>query len=113
MDVHRSGAASKVIGDDRDTARAGTVARLAPDAGGPAEIRIHAESGGEGVRVWIGIDGDAAVVAIRSADLLEEILRETRASGHLLSAVICNGTPIYVGSSGIAPLSSKPSGETP
>lgn len=113
LDVHRSGGASNVIGDDRDTARAGTVARVARRDREPAEIRIHAESGGEGVRVWIGIDGDAAVVATRSADLLEEILRETRETGQLLSAVVCNGTPIYGGAPGNAPLSSKPSGETP
>lgn len=111
VNLHRNDAASKPTGDG--SRHAVTVGHFAPDGGEAARVRIHAEAGGEGVTVWIGIDGDAALVARRSADLLEELLRQARETGQLLSAVICNGTPIHGGSSGKPPLYSQSPGDTP
>lgn len=111
VDFQRSSEAGKVtVEAPRPASRTGPIG---PDLGEAAKVRIHAEACSEGVTVWIGIDGDAALVARRSADLLEELLRQAHATGQVLSAVICNGTPIHGGSPGNAPLLAHFSGDTP
>lgn len=62
-----------------------------PDAPGP---RVHVEIGPEGLCVWLGLDGDEAAVAARSAALLAE-LRRAQAPGHRLASVVCNGRTVY------------------
>lgn len=107
----RNGDAHTVVG--QGAGHASAEGPRVPDGGEPAPVRIHAEACGEGVTVWIGIDGDAALVARRSAELLEELLRHARESGRRVEAVICNGTPVYGGLPGNAPLDFQLSGEKP
>jgi hypothetical protein len=92
------------------TAAAPCSLRLAPSAGGGtgeapqatlrrasvstpahAEARMHVERDGEGVRVWIGLDGDEAAVAARAATLVLHLRRALQAEGHRLLALTCNG----------------------
>lgn len=60
----------------------------APDG---AALRLHVEAGAEGVRVWLGLDGDAALIAARAAALLPQLRRALEAEGHRLLAFTCNG----------------------
>lgn len=63
-----------------------------PPAG--ADVRMHVERDGEGVRVWVGLDGDEAAVAARAATLLLHLRRALQAEGQRLLAFTCNGRPV-------------------
>jgi hypothetical protein len=55
-------------------------------------VRVHVEQGASGLLVWIGVDGDAASAAARSAAILAQL----RGAASLpLAALVCNGTLVY------------------
>jgi hypothetical protein len=55
-------------------------------------VRVHVEQGASGLLVWIGVDGDAASAAARSAAILAQL----RGAASLpLAAVVCNGSLVY------------------
>lgn len=45
--------------------------------------------------LWIGVDGNAEIVAVRSTEILQALLRQAREAGQRLDAVVCNGKTIY------------------
>lgn len=67
-------------------------------------VRLHVETGPEGLRVWAGIDGDPAVVAARAAVLLAELRRALPAASQRLAHFVCNGTPVHAAAPAIRDL---------
>lgn len=67
-------------------------------ASGPhLDTRIHVEEHGpSGMTVWLGADGDAATVALKSAAVLAELQRALPLAGHRLARLVCNGVPVYI-----------------
>jgi hypothetical protein len=57
-----------------------------------APVRVHVEQGASGLLVWIGVDGDAATAAARSAAILAQL---RGAAALPLAAVVCNGNLVY------------------
>lgn len=57
--------------------------------------RVHLEHRPEGMAVWIGVDGDAAAVAVRAAAILSELRRSVPGGGPL-ALLVCNGSTVYV-----------------
>jgi hypothetical protein len=55
-------------------------------------VRVHVEHGASGLLVWIGVDGDAASAAARSAAILAQL---RGAAALPLAALVCNGTLVY------------------
>jgi hypothetical protein len=56
-------------------------------------VRVHVEETGQGVAVWLGMDGDQ--VAARVAALVADLRRQLQGSGQTLTSVICNGKVYY------------------
>lgn len=59
------------------------------------DLRVHVEHTDQGLSVWLGIDGDEAVVTARAAALLTELRREQLGGGSRLAALVCNGRTLY------------------
>jgi hypothetical protein len=76
-----------------------------------AAMRVHVENGPEGVTVWLGLDGDAAVVAARAAAILLELRRLSGPAQRLVN-VVCNGTTIYTDAAHLRPFPTSRSRET-
>jgi hypothetical protein len=74
-------------------------------------MRVHVENGPDGVSVWLGLDGDAAVVAARAAAILVE-LRRLSGPAPRLANVVCNGATIYSDGAHPRPFPSSRSRET-
>ena len=55
-------------------------------------MRVHVEQGASGLLVWIGVDGDAASAAARSAAILAQL---RGAAALPLAALVCNGSLVY------------------
>lgn len=58
-------------------------------------VRLHVEYADDGLRVWIGADGDAALVSARAAVILAELRRSAQVPSLPLAAVVCNGRTLY------------------
>lgn len=84
----------------------------APYRANAAPVRIHSEAGPAGLTIWLGIDGDAALVADRSSEVLEALLRQMREAGQRLAAVVCNGKAILGNLPQQQPVPRVASGET-
>jgi hypothetical protein len=73
---------------------------LPPRAGGEeaaerAALRVHVQGeAADGLRIWLGIDGDAALVAQRAGPVLGA-LRRSQPAGARIVSVVCNGVPVY------------------
>lgn len=63
-----------------------------PVAGEAPAVRVHVEESAQGLRVWLGIPGEAAAVAARAQAVLAELRREL--PGQRLALVVCNGVPL-------------------
>lgn len=61
-------------------------------------VRLHVEYADDGLRVWIGADGDAAVVSARAAAILAELRRSAHVPSLPLASVVCNGRTLYASS---------------
>lgn len=95
--------ASSWLAPSADATR-GAARRAASIAGPPAPaasqrptecappVRVHVEQGASGLLVWIGVDGDAASAAARSAAILAQL---RGAAAPPLAALVCNGTLVY------------------
>lgn len=59
-------------------------------------LRLHVEYADDGLRVWIGADGDAAAVSARAAAILAELRRSGHVPSVPLASVVCNGRMLYV-----------------
>ncbi|GAB3771661.1 hypothetical protein GCM10028796_40880 [Ramlibacter monticola] len=68
---------------------------------GPVEqrpsLRVHVQAdAAEGLKVWLGIDGDAALVAQRAGVAVADLCRSLQQpAGARVVSVICNGVPVY------------------
>ncbi|WP_332826891.1 hypothetical protein [Ramlibacter sp.] len=72
-------------------------------------VRLHVEYADDGLRVWIGADGDAAVVSARAAAILAELRRSAHVPSLPLASVVCNGRTLYASSHRAAfPLENPP-----
>jgi hypothetical protein len=59
-------------------------------------LRLHVQHHAvDGLKVWLGIDGDAAVVAQRAAAAVAGLRRGLHGPGDRIAAVVCNGTTLY------------------
>lgn len=58
------------------------------------DLRVHVEQTDQGLSVWLGIDGDEAVVTARAAALLTELRREGLGEQRL-ATLVCNGRTLY------------------
>lgn len=58
----------------------------------PLRVHVHHQPG-EGLTVWLGIDGHAALVAQRATAAVADLRRSF--SGERIAAVVCNGVPVY------------------
>ncbi|HET8748749.1 MAG TPA: hypothetical protein VFM98_24350 [Ramlibacter sp.] len=74
-------------------------------------VRLHVQPlPGEGLQVWLGIDGDAALVAQRASAAVADLRRSLHAAGERIAALVCNGTPVDArASSSAAPAARTPS----
>ncbi|TFY97078.1 hypothetical protein [Ramlibacter humi] len=59
------------------------------------DMRVHVEESAGGLRVWVGIAGDAAAVAARAQVLLADLRRQCAETGHRLQKVVCNGEVFF------------------
>lgn len=62
-----------------------------------SSIRVHVEHSDEGVRVWLGIAADPALVSARLKSIVFELRRNLHGAGQRLAEVVCNGEAIYAG----------------
>ena len=60
-----------------------------------AALRIHVESGPQGLCVWLGMTGDAASIARRSGAVLAQLRSDVHAAPLRLARVVCNGRTLY------------------
>ncbi|MDB5914968.1 MAG: hypothetical protein JWP22_3643 [Ramlibacter sp.] len=58
-------------------------------------VRLHIEQGPDGAVVWLGIDGDAAAIALRAAAICADLRRNLSGTQQGLALVVCNGRAIY------------------
>jgi len=59
-------------------------------------VRLHLQPGpAEGLQVWLGIDGDASLVAQRASAVVTDLRRHLHAGGERIAAVVCNGVAVY------------------
>lgn len=57
-------------------------------------LRVHVQhEPSEGLKVWLGIDGHAALVAQRATAAVADLRRGIH--GERIAAVVCNGVPVY------------------
>lgn len=61
----------------------------------PMPVSLHVEEGPAGLRVWLGVAGDAAEAAARAQSVLQELRRECARTGQRLALVVCNGEPLF------------------
>lgn len=78
-----------------------------------SSIRVHVEHGDEGVRVWLGIAADPALVSARLKSIVFELRRNLHGAGQRLAEVVCNGEAIYVGGAALPNPASNSSKEPP
>lgn len=58
-------------------------------------VRLHVQPvPAEGLKVWLGIDGDAALVAQRASAAVADLRRSLHSAGERIAAVVCNGVPV-------------------
>ena len=58
-------------------------------------LRIHVQAAsGEGLKVWLGIDGDPTLVAQRASAAVADLRRNLQFPGGRIAAVVCNGVPV-------------------
>ncbi|GAB3658513.1 hypothetical protein [Ramlibacter alkalitolerans] len=76
-----------------------------------ALVRLHVQVvPAQGVKVWLGIDGDATLVAQRAAVAVADLRRGLHSSGERISSLVCNGVPLDPQApSSAAPLARTPS----
>jgi len=59
-------------------------------------VRVHAEWSGDSVRIWLGVDGEAAALVPLLVELLVNQLRHLRSpAGARLLGVVCNGASVW------------------
>jgi hypothetical protein len=59
-------------------------------------VRLHLQPlPAEGLKVWLGIDGDASLVAQRASAAITDLRRHMHAGGERIAAVVCNGVAVY------------------
>ena len=80
----------------------GAAGESAPPRPGPGPVeerpslRVHVQAeAAEGLKVWLGIDGDAALVAQRAGVAVADLCRSLQPAGARVVSVICNGVPVY------------------
>lgn len=83
------------ITDAEAEVHAGPVRAKTPIPGHDGGPRVHVEDRPEGLAVWVGMDGDAAAVAVRAAAILSELRRGVPGGGPL-ALLVCNGRTLYV-----------------
>jgi hypothetical protein len=99
-----------VVVGEPPAARADFLAARAPSADEPlppnqgkereaerAPVRLHVQARpADGVSVWLGIDGDAALVAQRASVAVADLRRNLQsASGERIASIVCNGVAVY------------------
>jgi hypothetical protein len=63
-----------------------------------APLRVHVQpEPAEGLKVWLGIDGDAVLVAQRATAAVAGLRRSLQSTGARIGSVVCNGVPIGPG----------------
>lgn len=76
---------------------------------GSQPVRWHVEHSGQGVAVWLGIDGSPEEVAQLLLPLLQELQRGLSQGGLRLARVVCNGrTVLDAAESPLSTISSPP-----
>jgi hypothetical protein len=59
-----------------------------------ASLRVHVQhEPSEGLKVWLGIDGHAALVTQRATAAVADLRRSVH--GERIAEVVCNGVPVY------------------
>jgi hypothetical protein len=62
----------------------------------PAPVRLHVSvAAADGLRIWLGIDGNADAITERAAAVIGELRRAFHGSGQRVSSVVCNGSALY------------------
>ena len=76
-----------------------------------APIRLHLQSlPAQGIRLWLGIDGDVALVAQRASAAVADLRRNLQpTAGERIASIVCNGVVVYPR----APSSAAPPARTP
>jgi hypothetical protein len=75
-----------------------------------APVRLHVQAvPADGVRVWLGIDGDAALVAQRASVAVADLRRNLQSGGERIASIVCNGVALDPR----APSSPPPRARTP
>jgi len=74
-------------------------------------VRVHVQAlPAQGLAVWLGIDGDAALVAQRASVAVADLRRHLQsASGERIASIVCNGVAVHPR----APSSPAPVARTP
>ena len=58
-------------------------------------VRLHVEQSRDGLRLWLGIDGEEALVAVKAAAVLAELRHGGGLAGHRVASIVCNGATLY------------------
>jgi hypothetical protein len=59
-------------------------------------VRIHMSGDDKGLRIWLGVDGDAVLVQSRAGQVLAELRRLLGEAIWSNAAVVCNGQPLAI-----------------
>lgn len=78
-----------------------------------SSIRVHVEHSDQGVRVWLGIAADPALVSARLKSIVFELRRNLHGAGQRLAEVVCNGEAIYADGAALPRPASMSSKESP
>lgn len=64
-------------------------------------VRLHVQWQGQSASIWLGMDGSAAQVSSQVHIVVAELRRHFSATGQRIGHIVCNGSVVFDGQSGI------------